>query len=80
MTLKTESVQQSSRSDDTDLTTVAAIIFLRAKEGDLQMIFLILAGRLTADPVPRRRTDVNLSHSDAFLPRLDGNLRVQHLA
>lgn len=41
MILKTEPVEQSSRCDDTDLSTVAIIIFSQAKEGDLQMMIII---------------------------------------
>lgn len=67
MILKTEPVEQSSRYDDTALSAVAIIIISQAKEGDLQMMILLLtlAGRLTADP-PGRRTPSAYHHSERF--------------
>lgn len=55
MILKTESVQQSTCYDDTDLSIVAIFAHLSPGPGGRSshdMILLILAGRLTADPVP----------------------------
>lgn len=81
MILKTESVQQSTGCDDTDLSTVAKFAHLspgRGGRSSHDMMLLILAGRLTADPVPPLSHPLNLSHSDLSLAQMDGNLRAQY--